>query len=55
MFFHGMIGIATADFLGQESELLDIRPVLDKIPSYHVLPLEAVAAWSPFARGMEPL
>ena len=42
-----MLGIATTDFLGQESDLLTIRATC-KAPNYHVLPIDAVAVWSQF-------
>ena len=51
-FFRGMLGIATTDSLGQESELLTIRPAPDNAPNYHVLPLDAGAAWSQFAKSL---
>ena len=47
-FFLGLHGIATTDFLWQESELLTVRSVLGEKLNHNVLPLDAVAVWSQF-------
>ena len=47
-FFLGLPGIATTDFLWQESELLTVRSAPGEKLNYHVLPLDAVAVWSQF-------
>ena len=47
-FFLGLHGIATTDFLWQESELRAVRSASGEKPHHHVLPLDAVAVWSQF-------